>query len=107
MLRAVKIVLTWRPCSGATSATKKRDRVWYREAAAGWSSAEPATLRDIVRAAVTISRRYGAVPPITGLASAWAANGRTSPAAAKNRAAGASTAASATGDLRRFLANRW
>jgi hypothetical protein len=35
MLREAKIVLTWRPCSGASPAGKKRDRVWYLDAAAG------------------------------------------------------------------------
>src|ERR1700739_4231385 len=107
MLRAVKIVLTCRPCSDATPTGKKRDRVWYRDAAGIRPSLKPIPTALCAKFgdAATISRQQDAMSLITGLAASRAVTGRTSPAAAKAITAGTSNAARPTGRFRRFLAN--
>src|SRR3978361_348755 len=106
MLRDTRIDLTCRPCSDASPTGKKRDRTWYLDAA-GWLSRKPKPAAPCGKfdSAATISTADGAALLITVLASAGAAKGPTSPATAKNTAAGASTAARTAGDFRRFLAN--
>jgi len=101
------MVLTCRPRSFATPAGKKRLSTRNLEARSNSPLAKPTAPPDIsaIGAAATISRQHGATSPTTGLALSRAASGWTSPATAKNTAAGARSAARATDGLRRSRGN--
>ena len=109
------MVLTCRPCSGATPTDNKRgiSRSITRHLDGDtWPGAE-ITLdcpldgadENAIGAVATISMQHGATSSTTGSASPPAASGRTSPPAAKNTAAGAMTAARTADDFRRSVAN--
>ncbi len=117
MLRAAKMVLTCRPCSGATPTGNKRgiSRSTTRHLDGDtWPGAE-ITLdcslngadEDAIGAAPTISMQHGATSSTTGSVSPPAASGWTSPPAAKKTAAGAMTAARTADDFhfRRCVTN--
>ena len=116
------MVLTCRPCSGATPrgnncGTAAATR--HLEAETNWAGAElvPACSPDgvgasAIGAAATISKQQGATVSATfatwaatGLVSRLGAGRWTSAPAAKNTAAGAMTAARTADDFRRSLAN--
>src|SRR5215208_507099 len=116
------MVLTCSPCSEATPAGNKRGTAAatrHLDAETNCAGTElilacslSVADESATDAAATISKQHGgtvssarATSRITGLVSRSAANGWTSAPTAKNRAAGAMTAASRTGDFRRSLAN--
>ncbi len=103
------MVLTCRPCSGATPTGKKRLLTRNLEARTSWPWARPVPVAptdlSAIGPAATISRQHGATSPTTGLASSRAPSGWTSPATAKKTAAGARTAARTTDGFRRALGN--
>src|SRR5882757_3523204 len=115
ILRAAKMVLTCRPLSGATPTGNVRSTVRHLDAETNWPGAEleldcPSDVTDesATGAAATISKQHTATVSTTGATlptTGSAASGWTSAPTAKNTAAGAMTAASSTGDLRRSLAN--
>src|SRR3954470_4874323 len=119
MLRDARMVRTYRPCSGArptgsrrgtmaaTGATRHLDADITRSGSAlALDGASDGVHGRALGAAATSCTQHGTAFS-TGVASLSVPSEWTPPAAAKSTAAGATSAARATGDLRRLLANEW